>query len=121
MRRSVILLLLALATTFTPLLGQTQAAKDEAGAYLIPFDKKGNVIELSVANNTPSIYQNVEVRLTDTPSWLSIESSAVTLEELEPKDEALAAFTFSTDDSAPTEQTETLTFEVFAGDALVAT
>jgi hypothetical protein len=120
MTRTVIVLL-TLAATSTSLLGQTQAAKDEAGAYLIPFDKKGNMIELAVANNTPNTYEHVEVRLSNTPTWLSTTSTKVALKQIGSKDEALAEFTFSTDDSAPTEERETLTFEVFSGNELVAT
>jgi hypothetical protein len=115
------IVLLVLATTSAPVLGQTQAAKDEAGAYLIPFDKKGNSIELVVANSTANTYENVEVRLADPPTWLSTSSTMVTIKQIGSKDEALAEFTFSTDDSAPTEMRETLTFEVYSGEALVAT
>jgi len=115
-----VILLLVLTTTSVPLLGQAQAPKDEQGAYLAPFDTKGNRIELAVANSTGKTYENVEVRAIDTPAWITIEPATVILEEIAAEDEALASFTFSTDDSAPTQETYALTFDVYSGDELIA-
>jgi len=113
--------LLVLTATSAQLLGQEQAAKDAAGTYLVPFDTGRNRIELAVANTTDKTYGDVEVRASETPTWLTIEPATVVFDDIESRDETLASFTFSTDDSAPTEQTEALTFEIFSGDQLIAT
>ncbi len=116
-----LIIAIVLAAGSGPVLAQVQASKDEQGAYLVPFDTDRNRIELAVANTTDKTYEDVEVRASDTPSWLTIEPSTVILDEITSDDESLASFTFSSDDSAPTEQTETLTFEVYSGDKLIAT
>ncbi len=48
----LLFILILLAATSAQLLGQMPASKDEGGGYLVPFDTKGNRIELAVANST---------------------------------------------------------------------
>jgi len=120
MKRSLLISALLLASA-PGLLGQTVAKQEVTGAYLVPFDKKGNRIELAVSNGTAESYGDVEVRAVDVPAWLTLEPSAAPMEGLGVKEEAVARFMFSTDDSAPTEELTALTFEVYSGEELLAT
>ena len=63
--------------------------------YEIPFSSKGNVIELSVANNSMLTAEGVKVEATEIPEGIRFEEKAITLTEIKSKEEQVAIFTFS--------------------------
>ena len=104
--------------------------------YLVPFETDGNRIELTVANEAATTYEDVEVRVVGVPAWVDLrhaelgsasrgdEDDAIpnqVRDDVKAGDSRLFQFTFSTDDSAPTEGIHPLIFEVYSGDELVVT
>jgi hypothetical protein len=81
-------------------------------SYEIPFGSKGNTIELSVTNNSTLTAEGVKVELTNAPVWLKFISKADTLQQLKPKAEQTASFTFSVEKTATVNKEQTLSFSI---------
>ena len=80
--------------------------------YQIPFASKGNTLELTVANTSPTTGAQVSVEATIAPSWVSYSQKMVTIDQLSAKSEKSATFSFSIDKMALVNKEETLTFTV---------
>jgi hypothetical protein len=81
-------------------------------AYEIPFASKGNTIELAVANSSSLTAEGVKVEITNAPAWLKFESKTDTLQQLKPKAEQTASFTFSVEKTAAVNKEQTLSFSI---------
>jgi hypothetical protein len=112
MRYFIILLLctnIAIAQQATPTLNSGgQATK----AYEIPFASNGNVIELSVSNNSPLIAEAVKVEATDIPEEIKFSEKSVIIESIKSKEEQIASFAFSIDKTAKVNKEQTLSFKI---------
>lgn len=80
--------------------------------YQIPFASTGNTIELAVANISNIPLSNVEVRVTNAPSWVKFASAQQSLVLLKANGEANVLFSFSVDKLAPVNKEQTLTFAI---------
>ena len=80
--------------------------------YQIPFASKGNAIELTIANTSPIVASDVRIEATSAPSWVSFSQKSVAIDQVNPKAEKSAAFSFSIDKMAAVHKEETLTFTI---------
>lgn len=78
--------------------------------HQIPFASAGNTIELVVANISSLPLSNVEVKVTNAPSWVKFASNQQSLVLLKANGEANALFSFSIDKLVPVKHEQTLTF-----------
>jgi hypothetical protein len=96
-------------------------------AYVIPFPEgtsasKGNVIELSVVNNSALTAEQVKVEITNAPAWLKFsarggcafgaEQKDTIFQQLKPKEEQVASFSFSVEKTAELNKEQTLSFTI---------
>ena len=81
-------------------------------AYRIPFASEGNTVELTVANTSSLPAGQVTVEATGMPAWLVLSQKTVTIDQLKPKDEKPAVFSFSVDKLAPVNREQSLTFAI---------
>ncbi len=72
----------------------------------------GNTIELAVVNTSNTPLANVEVKVTNAPSWVKFASARQSLVLLKANGEANALFSFSIDKSAPVRKEQTLSFTI---------
>ncbi|MEJ5350952.1 MAG: T9SS type A sorting domain-containing protein [Melioribacteraceae bacterium] len=80
--------------------------------YKIPFGSKGNIIELSIANETEEKLQEVRVEIATKPEWIKIEEMQNEIEEIASKGEALALIKFSIDKKADINKEEEIKLEI---------
>ena len=80
--------------------------------YEIPFSSKGNVIELSVANNSMLKVEGVKVEATEIPEGIRFEEKVIMLTEIKSKEEQVAIFTFSVDKTVAINKEQTLSFAI---------
>jgi len=80
--------------------------------YEIPFSSKGNVIELSVANNSMLKVEGVKVEVTEIPEGIRFEEKVIMLTEIKSKEEQVAIFTFSVDKTVAINKEQTLSFAI---------
>jgi len=85
--------------------------------YEIPFPEgtgasQGNVIELSVANNSDQTAEGVSVSVTNIPDGISFNEKTVTIPVLKAKEELTASFTFSVGKTAQVKKEQTLNFTI---------
>ena len=81
--------------------------------YLLEPDTKGNQIELTVANESPtSPLDSVIVHLETTRPWLNFASTVQGIPFIEANREATVTFTFAFNRSAPVSKKDTLEFNV---------
>jgi 3,4-dihydroxy-2-butanone 4-phosphate synthase len=87
-------------------------AQDAKQTYEIPFDAKGNVIELSVANNSTLTAEGVKVEVTSVPQGIKFTEKMVTIPTLTAKEEQTASFGFSVEKTAVINKEQTLSFKI---------
>ncbi len=63
--------------------------------YDIPFASEGNIIELTVSNESGNDLGNVIVEAVEYPSWIKINENKITLTGIKKGEEVPAAFKFS--------------------------
>jgi hypothetical protein len=78
--------------------------------YRIPFASKGNTIELTIANTSPTTATQVSVEATGVQSWVTYGRKTMMIDQLNPKSEKPATFSFSIDKMADVNKEETLMF-----------
>jgi len=81
-------------------------------AYEIPFASKGNTIELSVANSSTQVTEEVKVEVTNAPAWLKFIEKSVNIALLKSKEELSASFNFSVEKTAEVNKKQTLNFTI---------
>ena len=81
-------------------------------AYRIPFATKGNTLELTVANTSPIVANEVSVEATGAPSWITFSQKTERIDQLKAKEERVAVFTFAIEKLAPVNKDETLIFTI---------
>ncbi len=95
--------------------GQATPTQSFGGqAYEIPFESKGNVIELSVANTSALTAEQVRVEVANAPAWLAFAKKDTVLPSLKSKEEGTASFSFSVGKSAQVGKEQTLSFAITA-------
>jgi hypothetical protein len=97
---TVLLLCISLAT-----------AQDATKSYEIPFASKGNIIELSVANSSTLMAEEVKVEVT-APQGIKFAEKTVILPTLKSKEEQTASFSFSVEKIAQVNKEQTLSFTI---------
>jgi hypothetical protein len=83
-----------------------------AQTYEIPFASKGNVIELSVANNSVSTAEVVKVEATNIPEGIKFSHKSITISTLKAKEEQTATFLFSVEKITQINEERTLSFTI---------
>ncbi|MBI3587148.1 MAG: T9SS type A sorting domain-containing protein [Ignavibacteriales bacterium] len=97
-------ILITLVVLFNAAVAQT--------VYQIPFASTGNSIELEVANTSNIPLFNVEVRVTNAPSWIKFRDNQQKVALLKANEESSALFPFSVDKLAPVKHEQTLSFSI---------
>ena len=80
--------------------------------YTIPFDSKGNTIELAVANTSTLQADQVKVEVTDCPNYITFTKKTLSIQQLKPQEEQTATFSFNVEKMAVANKEETLKFTV---------
>jgi hypothetical protein len=88
------------------------SAQESVKAYEIPFASKGNLIELSVANNSTLTAEGVNVEAVNMPEGVKFTNKSVTITSIKAKGEETASFTFSVDKPAQVNKEQTLSFKI---------
>lgn len=65
--------------------------------YKIPFGSRGNIIELSITNETEVDLERVKVEVKSKPEWIKIEELKNEIEEIKSGEEEIALIKFSVD------------------------
>jgi|GEM_PF-418783 len=78
--------------------------------------KRNNTIELVVANTSNIPIWDVDVRISNAPSWLKFTATEQKLAHVKPKEELAATFSFAVEKSAPVHQEHRLQFRISTGD-----
>jgi hypothetical protein len=86
--------------------------QNSAKPYEIPFASKGNVVELSVANNSALTAEEVKVEATNVPEGIKFSHKSVAISVLKSKEEQAVTFTFSVDKAAQINKEQTLSFTI---------
>lgn len=89
-------------------------ARQGGQAYEVPFDAKGNIIELSVANISALTAEQVKVEVANAPAWLTFAKKDTVLPALKSKEEQTASFSFSVGKSAEVNKEQTVSFAITA-------
>jgi hypothetical protein len=87
-------------------------AQNTAKPYEIPFGSKGNVIELSVANNSAFTSYLIKVEATNIPEGITFTEKTLTIKDIKASEEQTASFTFSVDKTAKVNKEQTLSFVI---------
>ena len=80
--------------------------------HQLPFESKGNRIELSVRNTSTVAASGVTVEVSNVPGWLHFTSVSQTIKQLNAKRDTAASFSFTVDKLAPVNKPQTLTFTI---------
>jgi len=80
--------------------------------HQLPFASANNTIELAIHNSSTVTVSRVKVCATNVPAWVRFTSTEQTINQLEGKEEANAAFSFSVDKTAPINKPQALTFTI---------
>jgi hypothetical protein len=83
-----------------------------AQIYDVPFASKGNVVELSVENNSVLTAEGVKVEATKIPEGIKFEATSVAISSLKPKAEQAAMFTFSIEKTTQINKEQTIRFNI---------
>ncbi len=93
---------------FILLAGQLLAQK----VYEIPFASTGNVIELSVVNDSQINLKNVNVTAASQPSWIKFKKGKAEISSLNSKSERIVSFKFDVDKQAEVMKENSLKFQI---------
>ena len=80
--------------------------------YELPFASKGNIIELSLSNESPSEDFTGKVELLSAPDFIKFKNSSVEIEKLVKEESASACFEFDVTNSAAVNKETDLVFTV---------
>jgi hypothetical protein len=81
-------------------------------ANYIPFDSKGNVIELLINNQTSENLKQVKIKAIEYPDWVKIANKEVIMNELKRHQKNTARFIFDVDKSAPVDSNSSISFRI---------
>jgi hypothetical protein len=81
-------------------------------ANYIPFDSKGNVIELLINNQTSENLKQVKIKAIEYPDWVKIANKEVIMNELKRHQKNTARFIFDIDKSAPVDSSAKISFRI---------
>jgi hypothetical protein len=81
-------------------------------ANYIPFDSKGNVIELLINNQTSENLKQVKIKAIEYPDWVKIANKEVIMNELKRHQKNTARFIFDVDKSAPVDSNSSISFSI---------
>ena len=96
------------------------ATKATAQVYAIPYESKGNVIELVVVNTSQTQSNDILVAATSIPSWVVLQTKEIRLSRIPGADQQTARFSFDAME-APVGQIGELVFTVTENGALLET
>jgi len=80
--------------------------------YEIPFNSKGNVIELSVNNTTKSDFNDVIVEVETAPDWINFNSKKIDITKVPQSQEIIAKFLFDAERTMNTGQSSDIKFKI---------
>jgi hypothetical protein len=80
--------------------------------YTIPYNSKGNTIELAIANTANISADQVKVELTDAPKDMEFVSKSVTIPKVNANEEQTASFTFNAGKTSEVNKERALKFTV---------
>ena len=80
--------------------------------HQLPFESKGDRIELSVRNTSTVAASGVTVEVSNVPGWLHFTSVSQSIKQLNAKRDTAASFSFTVDKLAPVNKPQTLTFTI---------
>lgn len=80
--------------------------------YEIPFNSKGNVLELSVNNATKSDFNDVIVEVESAPDWIKFSSKKIEITKVPQSKEMIAKFLFDADRTTNTDQASDMKFKI---------
>jgi hypothetical protein len=80
--------------------------------YEIPFNSKGNVIELSVNNTTNTDFNDVMVEVESAPDWIKFSSKKIEITKVPQSKEMIAKFLFDAHHTTNTDQSSDIKFKI---------
>jgi hypothetical protein len=102
---------------------QTKAIENQSTStcHDIPFESKGNMIELSIVNNSSQDIENLEIVLADVPPWLKFTQTKIVLARLKAKEKQAVPFVFSVDKKAEVNKEKTVRFKILNKNEQIST